>query len=234
MNINFDLEDFVAYLLNGGLMVAALSMLTGTTLEKLMADVDVPAGDTSSLFLIVVSVALILIAGHVSSVFSRYVTRRTIWWLVGSPRERPFSYANESIFGDERSLWNNELSVRLREALAVLQTFSNEQDLIRAAPRLIRSYVLERSERLRERRNRLVQARSICANAVLPMLLFALHFLRSDQPAMVLLTLVTVVILLCKQHDLDRREWKEIYVGFLVLKHDDATLPSPSEPVSTS
>lgn len=232
MNINFDLEDFVAYILNGCLLIAALSMLTGITFESLTAGTSVPEGDTASFFLIGVSMALILVAGHASSVFSRYVTRRATWWFVGSPRERPFGYSREPVFGGGGALWNDDLLTRLRNALDDLQTFDQDLDRIRAAPRLIRSYVLERSERLRERRSRLVQARSVCANAVLPMLLFALHSLLNGQLAVFLMSLGTAAILLCKQHDLDRREWKEIYVGFLVLKPDHAPPSSSAEPAS--
>lgn len=210
LQASFDLEEFIAYLLNGSLLLVALNQYV--PLSSLVVSIEV--FETGTLAQNVVNTlvfgAAAILGGHISSTVSRYIVRHLIWRYVERPRIVPFT-ANENGF------W----SKNLREAIAkkVVEVFGKlDVELTpTSTPRLIRSYVISHSAELNEVRTRIVRARSLCANAVFPLILLSGGFFWDQDYIAGLVVACCVVLLVVKQHDLDGREWKEIYLGFLAL-----------------
>ena len=79
---------------------------------------------------------------------------------------------------------------------------------------MIRSYVLNNFAITNEIRNKIVRARSLCANSVLPIFIFIIAMFKEENFLIGALLLVINFSMLLKQHDLTIREWKEIYTAF--------------------
>lgn len=210
LQANFDLEEFIAYLLNGSLLLIAVNQyipLSGIlfSIEIFKAD-SLPQNVVNTL----VFAAAAILGGHISSIISRYIIRHLIWRFVERPRNLPFT-------SEGSNFWTQNLRETIQRKTN--QVF-NELDVelnSRSSPRLIRSYVLCHSREISEIRVRIVRARSLCANAVFPLLLFSGGLIWAQSYLLGAVLAVCALLLALKQHDLDTREWKEIYLGFLAL-----------------
>jgi len=214
--MNFDLDEFIAYLLTGGLLVLIVGKIFEKKVSHIMPIVlsaDNPAG---TLALAVIFGSFALIAGHFCSIVSRYITRNIIWFFTRRPREIPF-------YNQHHKFWHPLMKTRLRHKLAqdfgsIFDKEDTEDYLMQAskfAPRLVRAKVLHECECTRTSRLRIVRARSFVANSVTPLCVLAYLFYIYEENVASGICIFISVLLMVKQHDLDKREWKEIYSAYL-------------------
>lgn len=210
MQASFDLEEFIAYLLNGSLLLVALNQYI--PLSSLVVSIEIFKPDTLAQNVVntLVFAAAAILGGHISSTISRYLIRQLTWRLVQRPRNVPFTAAGSKFWSENLRAAIEQKAVQVFQGLDVELT-------PRSTPRLIRSYVVSHSQEISEIRTRIVRARSLCANAVFPVLLFSGGFFWAQNYFAGALLAGCAVLLAIKQHDLDGREWKEIYLGFLAL-----------------
>lgn len=159
--------------------------------------------------------ALILVLGHLSSVITRSITRPLLHGVFFNPRKKIFHSGNDKF-------WNSDFKERVYENFYTIFGYSvSEENKPDSTPRLIRSYVLNHYSATREIRDRIVRARSLCANSVLPVILFALSSFKTGNHVSGTALLFLALSMLWKQHDLDNREWKEIYTAFADMQQHD-------------
>lgn len=219
MKVNFDIDEFIAYLLNGGLFIGAfLYIFPDTQATRLLLDEQRTAPQYELVILVGVAAAA-LVAGHVSSMASRFIVRRATWWLLGRPREAPFSAKIGQFWTEEVCL---ALQRRFEEEFGSKLVYGPSRDQMKTlAPRMIRTSVIGRNSSIMSIRERIVRARSFCANSVLPLAVFAVGLIVEQNFVVGGVVLIIALLMVVKQHDLDVREWKEIYVGFLVTASSD-------------
>ena len=217
---NFDLEEFLAYLLPGFLFLGWYILEYKTAIASISQ--AFPAG-TSDFFivfvLIVLFVTVSVILGHVFSLASRFVWRTLTNRFVGDPEQLVFS-SNDGFFSPPL---NALIAGRFLQVFGVEMT---EVSIRRAVPRLVRSYVFTQSPPAATSRERIVRSRSICSNLVTPLLAIAvLGGLGMSVTARIILVAAALLLLL-KQRDLDVRESKEIYLTFVALTEPPQARPT--------
>ena len=214
MQLTFDIDEFISYLLNGSLLLFALIYLYQN--QQLFyfsgnADYFLKMGLTIHT---IGFIALSFLLGHISSVFSRNIVRNLIWRFVKRPREIPFVRYSSAF-------WTPYFNHRVRELAE--QKFAlhqlNPYTMQKIAPRIIRSYALERSVTLRDTRNRIVRSRALCANSILPLVVFGISSILSGNNYLLSVIILAVFAMMMKQHDLDEREWKEVYTYFITINN---------------
>lgn len=213
---NFDLEEFIAYLLPGFLFLGSIAIERATTLNGLLVALDkLSSGFVGGFVFVVMFVTLSLILGHVSSVFTRSVQRPLINAIFGDPEE---AILNEGRTTALTRFFTPELSSAIRDRFEAVFGLDPLAAGIRpAVPRMIRGYVFERSENTTSIRRQIVRHRAICGNLVVPVLATTLYGSIAIGPLGYLGALAIAGALLWKQRDLDVRESKEIYLNFLVI-----------------
>lgn len=209
MRVSFDIDDFLAYLLSGTLMLVVLYLF----FPQLFSDKTTPQSHESKVYMAALGVmlvsALVLLLGHISSIINRYAIRYLTRCFV-NPREYVFSESNS------KSFWSSSLKKRVYQEFENIFGYPITDTEIKTAPRLIRSYVLNNYSATLETRKRIVRARSLCGNSIPPIFLFTAYFITKCEWLMTALTFFSGCLLLIKQIDLDQREWKEIYSAFII------------------
>jgi len=200
--IPFRLYDFLAYLFPGMATMHALFLIQGQPLDGFTKTVRT---DNAVIDVIIALVAAYLI-GLFWSVISRDVLRRLVW-KCSNPR---IEYFEEALAA--KSPLGVALNAKLREK--VREMFGE----VRAeeAHRLCRVFVCNQMPKSWARRESVVGVRSMCANCVGPLLLYAAAFLAHGFWLLGIVSSLGSVALLSKMIALDQREWKEVYFAFLV------------------
>jgi hypothetical protein len=214
---NFDLEEFLAYLLPGFVCSLLVFSRWSSEIAAFVPSLNRYGPEYAILFIcITLFITVSLALGHLCGLFARNLLRPFLNLLLGDPEQ--------SIILSRQRRWTDKgfYSAPFLEAVSarfksVFGLTLDDRLLWKAAPRLIRSYVIVRSPIVAVVRDRVVRSRSLCANMVLPAVAAAIIF-RSELSWQLLVSLLVVAILLVvKQVSLDIRESKEIYTAFLVL-----------------
>lgn len=208
---SFDLNEFLAYLLPGSLLLIAAHYFFGPALAAIFASQIAPLTTSAGVLGLVSYFAAALAAGHLASVWTRVIMRPLSRLINRNARMLPLGASESKFYGPG-------VKAAIQERFSSTFKMKLEDPAVSAAaPRLIRSYVLQNSQTTTAARDQIVRARSLCGNLTLPLLVFALILIQQRNYILAALTAVTVVALVYKQADLDIREWKEIYTGFLAL-----------------
>jgi hypothetical protein len=207
---NFDFGEFLAYLLPGALLFFAFNLLFGRSVDLLSSGETDLLQSYGSVLGIIFVVAISIAAGHLCSVWTRWVLRPLAWRLGGNPRLDILKSSSAFYSGEFR----RRLALKFSEVVGVSML---DAEIAPAVPRLIRSHVLNKMPATFILRERHVRARGLCGNLSAPLLIFFLIFLAQGQCLLALATLLGTCALFVKQQDLDVREWKEIYTAFLTI-----------------
>lgn len=159
---NFDLEEFLAYLLPGFLMLGVLIFEYKGWFAGLYQALPPGTSEFFSVFLLIVLfVTVSVVLGHVFSLVSRFVWRTLTNLLCGDPEK--------AIFAAKHRYFTPTLNQLIAGRFAhVFGIAMNEQGIRNAVPRLIRSYVFTRSQTAAVSRERIVRSRAICSRASPP------------------------------------------------------------------
>lgn len=221
----FDLEDFLAYLLPGFLMLGVLIFDYRDWFAGLYQGLPPGTSEFFSAFLLIaLLVTVSVVLGQIFSLVSRFVWRTLTNLLLGDPEEAIFS-AKHHYFTPTL----NQLIAR--QFARVFGASMTEEGIRDAVPRLIRSYVFTRSQNAAVSRERIVRSRSICSNLVSPVLIIAFLGPFNMNWCVRAALVLTALLLLIKQRDLDVRETKEIYLTFAAItgaSHLDSPAASAS------
>ena len=214
MQVSFDFDEFLAFLLPGCFMFMSLEHLFPGMFDVFSQFKPVETDTYAFLVQVLAAGAVALVLGHMSSVFARQLIRRTLRKFFGNPRAKIFN-------SKEYKFWNPSFREVFFEKFEnifgyalVVNSPAGEIKNTDSAPRLIRSYVLNNYPATREIRNRIVRTRSLCGNSFLPILIFLISSIINSQWLMSFILALAGFLLLWKQYDLDIREWKEIYTAF--------------------
>ncbi len=208
MEIDFDLDEFLAYLLPGALLVILGHGVFGFGLASKNLDLKLPAPEVAAAVLALFAyLGLSLAAGHVASIWTRGVLQPLVRSMAGDPQSAIFG-------GSDRRFYTAHFRRLVSEKFEqVFRTPMGEMEA--AAPLMIRAYVLKRSAAAITVRERVVRARSLCGNLTLPATLFVVVLLWFDQYWQAIVPLVIAAILAVKQHLLDQREYRSINSYFI-------------------
>jgi len=204
LNPPFRLYDFLAYLFPGAATLHAAYIIMKSKGPQIVQSLSTHSSVIDVTLAIVAAYAL----GLVWSVVSREGLRRLIW-LFENPRIQYFK-------GDspKQSSLGSSLTKKL-QAQARKQ-FDEPSLEAEQAHRLCRAYVVQHCPTLWERRQSIVAVRAMCANFIGPALLYTVVFaVRSLWPLAVIAGIASIA-LVAKTVTLDQREWREIYLAFLV------------------
>lgn len=216
MQVNFDVDEFLAYLLTGCFLLVSIGRFSPHMLNDFISFGLSEKGVHVTFVTVVAAAALILVLGHLSSVVARGVTRSVLHGFFFNPRYMIF-------YSVDDKFWNRPFKQRVYDNFMTNFGYTVSGKIqSEAAPRLIRSYVLNHYPATREIRNRIVRARSLCANSVLPVTIFSLSLFKVGNIMSGSAFFILALSMLWKQHDLDIREWKEIYTAFANLPRDNA------------
>lgn len=217
MKINFDIDDFIAYLLSGALMLISLVQMCPSIIEIVVKNYTFSLKNQLAVEVLSILslMSVVLLLGHVSSIFSRSHVRPLLRKFLFNPR---MDALFDELYVDE--FWSNEFKRK------IFTNFNNKfgvdiNECKDAAPRIIRSYVVNNNAETKEVREKIVRTRSLCSNCTLPIFVLTLTsfiqaILKAD-PSLLPLSLTFLLIFLyiiIKQIDLDLREWKEVYTAF--------------------
>jgi hypothetical protein len=219
---NFDLDEFLAYLIPGGLLLAVIAWMNFELLEHLIPK-EMPKGLLGSLLTLSSVIALALASGHALSIFSRVVVRTVLNAAFGDPDDIIFRDARRSrSFGAFTAYFSDEVIVAIESKFNTIFGHAASAPGYRlAAPRIIRSYVISANTAVRVQRERIVRTRAMCANLFIPCLLLAIVLFRGGGAAAGSLLFSASLLLIAKQRILDVRETKEVYIGFIVPSGND-------------
>jgi len=243
---NFDINEFLGYILPGSLLLLWL--------QYTAADLDVSGLQTqwqgmptayAGVLIIVLFIAGSMICGYLCSIFTRFFMRPLVWMFNGNPRK-------VVLYAQDGCTWLDKLRAAIAKRFpekqpvtedrfyspAVLKKISDQfhavygldlkdPTIANAAPRMIRSYVLQNSQAAFFFRERVVRTRAFCGHLALPLLLIGVSLFLNGQVILGFLDMGLVILLTWKQSDLDEREWKEIYMSFIGLSplKENATAP---------
>ncbi len=214
---NFDLDEFLAYLVPGSICSIILYIKFSPMVITVIPKLNQYGPEYAILFLFTVFfIAISLAIGHLCSVLGRNIIRPLIYLIFGDP--------DFSIFVFRHGFWTDKefYSVPLTKAVsnrfkAAFGLAMEDRKLVRAVPRLIRSYVFLRAPMAIVVRDRIVRARSICGNLIFPTLLAIILFYADLGFVYSGALLGSAILLIVKQMSLDSRESKELYAAFLGL-----------------
>jgi len=216
---NVDLDELLSYFLSGSIFITLSAGghpdLVATLLSSIQS-LEGTALPAAVQFVVFFGSALVL--GHVFSVLVRNFCRSLMNWLLGDPRKAVHPTtgrcakrrASQGFFTDE-----------FRQAFADMYRTVFKSDISavpeKVVPRLVRSHVFHRLEAALQIRNRIVRARSFCANMAIALLAASFVNYSSFPIGIHLMLWAAAIMLTIKQRSLDLREAKEIYTHFLVV-----------------
>jgi hypothetical protein len=210
MHLEFDIDEFLAYLLPGALVVIVGHSIFGTDAARNLLDLKLPQPDyTTGVLSLLAYLGLTLAAGHVASIWSRAVLQPLIRLIAGDPQTAIFG-------GSDRSFYTADFRKLVRDKFQHLYKHAIDTPGMReAAPQMIRAYVLKNSSAAITIRERVVRARSLCGNLTFPLLLFSILIFLHGYWLSSILPLAIAVLLAAKQHVLDQREYRAINSYFV-------------------
>lgn len=214
---NFDLEEFLAYLLPGFGCCVLLYVKWGPEIQHFTPLLSKYGSETLILFLsIVFFITLSFAIGQLCSVFSRFALRPIIHRLYFDPE---FSIiASRQKRKVERKFYPPTITQLISEKFLKIFGFDmNAPEVQIAVPRLIRAYVLTRAPTALAIRDRIIRSRSLCANFVAPVLLTIVLFAANLGFLHSFMLVGCALALIIRQVSLDIRESKELYTEFLSL-----------------
>lgn len=170
-------------------------------------------------FFIVFFITVSLAIGHLCSVFARNILRPVLHLVFGDPEISIFA-SSHSFSTDKRFYSAPFISAISRRFTKVFGLEMEDSHLKSAVPRMIRTYVFLHGPAALVIRSRIVRARSICGNLVVPIFLAILLFYPELGRIYSAVLIASAALLIVKQVSLDIRESKEVYTAFLSLKSD--------------
>lgn len=225
----FDIEEFLAYLLPGFLLLATFILNDPARLDKVISTTTEERAEFLTGFILSIQfVTISVLLGHASSVVARHVVRPMMNRLLGDPEEcltrgaTPFGLA---------TVFTPEIKAIIRKQFE--QRFGLESmspNVQKSVPRLIRNYVFQNAERVELLRQKIVRQRAICANMIPPLILILVWRPLNIDGNAILWIVAILGLLIAKQRDLDIRETKEIYLNFLALNaHQGSPKNTPQQ-----
>jgi hypothetical protein len=210
MDIEFDLDEFLAYLLPGALLVIlAYSVFDVESVRDILNLKPIEPEFTRDLLSLSSYLGITLVAGHIASIWSRAVVQPLARKIVGDPQTAIFGGSDYAFYtADFRNLVHAKF-------LSVFKFPIDARGMREAAPQLIRAHVLKNNSAAITMRDRVVRTRSLCGNLTLPLILFAIllswfgYWLEAPLP------LAIAALLAAKQHLLDQREYRVINSYFI-------------------
>jgi hypothetical protein len=204
----YNVSELIAYLLPGSILVIIVyyfwvgmpQTFTDIKDDKIRLAVEVLLYFGAS-----------LAGGHICSVWDRWILRPILHSIAGNPRTAILNSKGTKFY-------STEIKLAIKSKFhKIFNLDMNNQAIRNAVPRLIRSYVLEHSSSIPVIRNNIVRVRSMAGNLSLPLIILSFLCCIDRQYTLCLLLLLACCALLIKQVDLDIREWKEVYLGFLCV-----------------
>lgn len=210
MPLNFDIDEFLAYLLPGALVVILAHSVFGADAARNMLDLKLPEPNfTTAVLGLFAYLGLSLAAGHVASFWSRFVVQPLTRRIAGDPQTAIFGGSDHLFYSEEfRTLVADKFE-------SLFNVPMRSPGMEEAAPQMIRAHVLKSSPAAVSIRERIVQARSMCGNFTFPLVLFAVLLVWRGHWPHALLVVVIAAVLAAKQHLLDRREYRSINSYFI-------------------
>jgi hypothetical protein len=210
MELDFDIDEFLAYLLPGALIVILARSVATTDAVRDILDLKLFEPEFART-LIGVSAYLgaSLAAGHVASVWTRFVVQPLVRAIFGNPQSAVFGQSDSHFYTPQfRKLVHDKFNTIFNAAI-------DSPGMRGPALQMIRAHVLRNSSAAITVRERVVRARSLCGNMTLPVILFALLLFHSAHVTYGLVLLAIAVLLAAKQHLLDQREYRSINSFFV-------------------
>ncbi len=208
--VEFDLDEFLAYLLPGALLIVLGHAVFGVQAVKYLLDLKLPEPNYTTAFLSLFSyLAISLTFGHVASLWNRYVIQPIMQRIAGDPQS--------AIFGDiDQGFYSQHFRTLISERFARLYGADLYAPAMReAAPHMIRAHVMRTCPAAVSARDKVVRARSLCGNLTLPMILFGVQLLSKSAWLVAPVPILVAALLAQKQHILDRREYRTISTFFI-------------------
>jgi hypothetical protein len=214
---NFDLEEFLAYLLPGFTCIVLLYAKWSSNFVQFVPSLNKYGPEYLILFLsIVFCVALSLALGHLCSVFSRFVIRPLLYAVLFDPEKSIIPSRQRR--GIEKSFYSPTITKKIAERFTrIFDLDLNDPGVQASVPRLIRAYVFSKTPASLIVRDRIVRARSLCSNLIPAISLAIILFYNSLGTVYCIVLAISAALLVIKQFSLDIRESKEIYTTFLSL-----------------
>jgi hypothetical protein len=209
MHFDFDIDEFLAYLLPGALVVILIYSIFGADSVRDVLNLKFFEPEyTRALLGLSAYLGLTLAAGHVASLWSRIVVQPLIRVVVGNPKKAIFG-------GSDKAFYTPELRKAISDKFANVFKFSLETAGEKAAPLMIRAHVLQHSSAAVTIRERVVRARSLCGNLTFPLIMFVVLLIYRGYWLFAAVPFAIAVLLAVKQHLLDRREYRAINSYFV-------------------
>ena len=216
---SLDLDELFSYFLSGSVFIAIFAIGHPDTVNTLL-DLAKPLSGTpiATIMQSVLFLGLSLNLGHVFSVLVRTFQRRLINSVLGDPRQAIFPIIGSGL---KRRAAPEFFNKEFRQAVAnkfesVFKKKPSELPAL-SLPRLIRSYVFHNSESAIGIRERIVRARSFCANMAISLTTASIFNFCALTLEIHMAIWGIAILLIFKQRSLDLREAKEIYTHFLAL-----------------
>jgi hypothetical protein len=210
MHLEFDIDEFLAYLLPGALVVILAHSIFGIDAAQNLLDLKLPQPDyTTGMLCLFAYLGISLAAGHVASIWSRAVLQPLVRSIAGDPQTAIFGGSDRFFYtADFRKLVHDKFQHLYKSAI-------DAPGMREAAPQMIRAHVLKNSSAAITVRERVVRARSLCGNLTFPLVLFAVPLACRGDWLHTLLPLLIAGLLAAKQHLLDQREYRAINSYFI-------------------
>lgn len=217
---NFDLEEFLAYLLPGFLFWLGVAI----SYPDALASTFVPLKDRTSELLagFILSVSFIaasLLAGHVFSFVSRRVWQPFVNIFGADPERVIFTHLRGRSSAALRAFFSPSILLLIKARFQQIYGVDYDTDEVApATPRMIRAAVAREGSAVTATRQQVVRARALCSNMVTPVLILP-WLLPLAAPSWVTITIGILIaaMLLLKQRELDVREVKETYLAFIAI-----------------
>lgn len=208
---NFDLEEFLAYLLPGAVYLSAVLLAFPVELQSLKNTYSSIAPDLAVGFVFtLVFLAISLLFGHIFSVISRFVWRNILHLVFDDPELM--------IFKNNHKVITQSIKIKIDEKFQALFSLDPKKEDVKASfPKIVRSYVLLNSEKSAEIRKVTVRSRLMCANFMTPIVLILLSSPSFMKVQHYFAAILILILLFVRQYYLDTREARELYLAFLAL-----------------
>ena len=216
---NVDLDELLSYFLSGSIFITLSAVGQPDLVATLLGSVQPFEGTALPVVVhFVVFFGSALVLGHVFSILVRNFSRNLMNWLLGDPRQAVLPTTGRCT---RRQASQEFFTEEFRQAFAgrYRTVFKTDISAVpeKAVPRLVRSHVFHSSESALQIRDRIVRARSFCANMAIALLAASFVNFSSFPIGIHLMLWAAAIMLTIKQRSLDLREAKEIYTHFLVV-----------------
>jgi len=210
----FDIEEFLAYLLPGATFTALVALNGHAEFLALRQNWSSVLPDLTYGFVItLIFLSISMLFGHVFSVISRFVWRKMLHLAFGDPEN--------IIFKENNRLFAKTIRTEIFEKFKFLFGFEPTDNSVKPlVSKLIRSYVLSENNSAADIRQVTVRSRLLCANFLSPIAI-AVFFQPSWLDCKITwIAVIVFVLLFVRQHYLDSREARDIYLAFLSAQID--------------